>query len=240
MAMNSRLLRPLASGFNPRSIAGLALWLDGADYNATTGEWNDKSGNGRNFSQSDGNLRPTKTLTINGRSVVSFDGDNDYLQGPQVSFAQWSAFAVVRPDRTTGDNGIITADASSGTRGPQYLRWSGTAYQSVGFQATNSARVESSSVAAGIGTVRIVATVQGASAFEMWTDGTSNGSSACVQQAYTSELAIGAATFNAGGPSATGLMDGDIGEIFFFSRALTTSEREAIQRHLGRRWGITI
>ena len=32
MAMNPRLLRPLASGaFSPKQIAGLALWLDGAD-----------------------------------------------------------------------------------------------------------------------------------------------------------------------------------------------------------------
>jgi len=29
--MNPKLLRPLASGFNPRQISGLALWLDGAD-----------------------------------------------------------------------------------------------------------------------------------------------------------------------------------------------------------------
>ena len=31
MAMSPRLLRPRASGFNPRSISGLALWLDASD-----------------------------------------------------------------------------------------------------------------------------------------------------------------------------------------------------------------
>jgi hypothetical protein len=31
MPMNPRLLRPRASGFDPRSISGLALWLDAAD-----------------------------------------------------------------------------------------------------------------------------------------------------------------------------------------------------------------
>lgn len=31
MGMNGRLLRPRQSGFNPRSISGLALWLDAAD-----------------------------------------------------------------------------------------------------------------------------------------------------------------------------------------------------------------
>lgn len=238
-AMSPRLLRPRATGFSPKSIANLAFWLDGADYNASTGSWPDKSGNGRNFSQSVANDRPTKTLTINGRDVVSFDGSNDYLQGPQVNFQQWSAIAVVRADRTTGDNGIVTTDPAVGTRGVQFLRWSGTAYQTVAFQATNSVRVESTSVSVSTGTARIVVAVQNATAIEMWTDNTSNGSTACVQQAYTSELAIGAATFNAT-PNATGFMDGDIGEIMLYSRALTTAERETLQRYLGRRWGISI
>jgi hypothetical protein len=35
MAMNHRTLRPSVSGFTPRSISGLALWLDGADSSTT-------------------------------------------------------------------------------------------------------------------------------------------------------------------------------------------------------------
>jgi len=239
-AMNPRLLVPRASGFNPRSIADLALWLEAGDYNASTGTWTDRSGNGRNFSQdAAGNDQPTKTLTINERSVVSFDGDNDFLAGPQVSFTQWSAFAVVRPDRTTGDNGIFTADNAVGTRGPQFLRWSGTAYQIVGFQATNSARVESPSVAAVIGTTVVVSAVQGASTLEMWHNNTSNGTTSCTQQAYTSEMALGAGTYNTT-PSASGFADGDIGEILLYSRALTTTERQRVQTYLARKFGVTL
>jgi hypothetical protein len=239
MGMSPRLLRPKATGFSPKQIANLAFWLDGADYNASTGAWNDKSGNARNFSQSVANDRPTKTLTINGRDVVSFDGTNDYVAGPQVNFTQWSAFVLVRPDRTTGTNGILTADPSIGTRGPQFVRWDGTTYQSIGFQATNSVRAESSSVSAAAGTVRIVCVVQTASALEMWTDNTSNGSTACVQQAFTNEMAIGAASYNTT-PSATSFMKGDIGEIMLYSRGLATAERETIQRYLGKRWGINL
>lgn len=238
--MSPRLLRPRATGFNPKSIANLALWLDGADYNATTGQWDDKSGNGRNFSQSVANDRPTKTAKINGRDVVSFDGSNDCLSCPAVSFSQWSAFALVRPGRVTGDNGVINADTGT-VRGPQYIRWSSTTYQSVNFQATNSVVAESSSVAAATNVARIVAVVQTASAFEMWIDGTSNGSTSCTPQSYSSVMGVGATRLNPATLAAnSGIMLGDIGEILFWSRALTSAERETVQRYLGRKWGITI
>lgn len=109
------------------------------------------------------------------------------------------------------------------------LRWSGTAYQIVGFQATNSAKVESPSVAAVTGTTVFLSAVQGASTLEMWHNSTSNGSTSCAQQAYTSELAIGVATYNAVGPNATGFGYGDIGEVLLFDRALTTVERQTIE-----------
>ena len=36
MAMSPRLLRPRASGFNPRSIPGLAVWLDASKASSVT------------------------------------------------------------------------------------------------------------------------------------------------------------------------------------------------------------
>jgi hypothetical protein len=75
--MSPRLLRPLASGFNPKSIAGLSLWLDAADtskISLATGvaTWSDKSGNNRNAIQNTGGKQPSYSSTINGRNVVTF------------------------------------------------------------------------------------------------------------------------------------------------------------------------
>lgn len=84
----------LASTFSPRSIPGLALWLDGArglwqDSARTTpatadgdpvGAWDDQSGNGRNATQATASKRGTLKLGIvNGRQVVRFDGTDDFL-----------------------------------------------------------------------------------------------------------------------------------------------------------------
>lgn len=80
MPMSPRLLRPRAAafaGFDPRSISGLTLWLDAADAssvvldaNSRVSAWNDKSGNGRHFTQTSAAARPRYNTTVNGRQVI--------------------------------------------------------------------------------------------------------------------------------------------------------------------------
>jgi len=76
MPMNPRLLRPLATGFNPRSIAGLALWIDFADASTVRLDVNDKieevldkSGNGLHGIQSTSGNR-MGISTLNGRQCA--------------------------------------------------------------------------------------------------------------------------------------------------------------------------
>jgi len=78
--MNARLLRPTASGFSPRRIASLALWLDAsADSSltlngSTVSEWRDLSGNARHFLQATAAQQPNATArTQNGRRVLDYE-----------------------------------------------------------------------------------------------------------------------------------------------------------------------
>lgn len=68
-----------------------ALWLDAADASTVTtvsgavSQWNDKSGNGRNFTQGTAANRPAYTASaLNGLPAVTPDGSNDWLTGPVV------------------------------------------------------------------------------------------------------------------------------------------------------------
>jgi len=85
MPMSPRLLRPRATGFNPKSISGLKLWLDAANASTFTlngtgvSQWSDGSGSGNHFVQATSNNQPSRTNTQNGKSVVTFDGSNDRL-----------------------------------------------------------------------------------------------------------------------------------------------------------------
>lgn len=85
MGMSPRLLRPRATGFNPKSISGLTAWFDADDASTFTlngtavSEWRDKSGNGYAVSQGTSNNQPVRTGTVLGRATIDFDGSNDCL-----------------------------------------------------------------------------------------------------------------------------------------------------------------
>jgi hypothetical protein len=79
------------SGFNPASISGLALWLDGTTglFDATSGgnpvttdgsaiaRWEDRSGNARHATQATALDRPVlKTGIKNGKNIVRFNATN--------------------------------------------------------------------------------------------------------------------------------------------------------------------
>ena len=91
MAMSPRLLRPRATGFNPKSISGLAMWLDAKktasvlnsispDTAATNGQtvrrWMDQGGTSTHANQASGTSQPTYTLS----TALDFDGTNDSLE----------------------------------------------------------------------------------------------------------------------------------------------------------------
>ena len=114
-------MRPKASGFNPRSISGLAMWLDASDgatlfqnsdgtvpATATSdpiGYWGDKSGNGRHVTQSISASRPTLT-TVATKTAVNFDGTDDTIWFQQgVTSNNLSVFCVFKCDTLNG--GIV-------------------------------------------------------------------------------------------------------------------------------------
>ena len=73
--------------WTPSAITTTQLWLDAADSSTITtvsdavNQWNDKSGNSRNATQSTSTNRPLLTVSgLNGLNVISFDGVNDYFE----------------------------------------------------------------------------------------------------------------------------------------------------------------
>jgi hypothetical protein len=119
--MSPRLLRPRAAGgFNPRSISGLALWLDASDGStlfqnsdgtvpatatgAPVGYWGDKSGNNRHVTQATAGDRPTvAAVSVNGRRCIDFDGTSDNIwAAPGPTSDNLTALCVYRYDTLGG------------------------------------------------------------------------------------------------------------------------------------------
>jgi hypothetical protein len=239
MAMSPRLLRPRATGFNPKSISGLALWLDASDsssYTIATGvsEWRDKSGNNRTFSQSTGNNQPaTGTQTMNGRNVLVFDGANDTLTNaaPFASTAApWTIFFVQRIVSATNFGHSYSADGGSGfafrqnstTGQPQIQANAGVTTTTYGSSAVGVNQVHAMLFPA---SGSITAFLNGASL-------SITGDSSTAPTMTNSHII--------GGRSALYFGNVWIAEILFYNALLSASQRSIVQKSLGRKWGITV
>jgi len=250
MAMNPRLLRPTASGFNPASIAGIANWWDAADARTltTTGspievsEWRSKAGRKNAATQTTPENRPT-TTTINGRTAIQFDGSNDGFNftGTAATDETWIIAAAQTADQSgaralvndgTGGQGINVAkggsarlvDASFGgsTEGVTRLRPQYAAPNTVPFGPAVVSVVRSA-VAGGF----------------VFIDGTQRISSVDGSASFTTP---GATTIQRIGYYSSALFQfqGWIGEILLYDRPLSATERLRVERYLGKKWGITV
>lgn len=119
MPMSPRLLRPrAASGFDPRAISGLAVWLDAADgstlfqnSNATTsatanndpiGCWVNKAGSPNAIQTTNLNRPQFKPASQNGRGTVSLDGANGFLTLAYDLVSPFTLISVQKIDSATG------------------------------------------------------------------------------------------------------------------------------------------
>lgn len=253
MAMSPRLLRPRAAGgFNPKSISGLVGWWDPSDAATVTtasgavSQLNDKSGLGRNATQSTANNRPSYTGTINGKNVMTFDGTNDRLvtgleSNTLTGFATFFCVCQV-------SSGL--SDAAANNKTPLYGRDSTTAnsyginlstisgnlalnvtWRGGGFNALDGPTVAK-------GTPQLLAgTLNTTTRFRRV-----NGTAANGTLAATAGTNAAAGNFLTIGEDPTQLRYWSdlIGEILVYDRTLTTDEIKTIEAYLGKKYGITV
>jgi hypothetical protein len=245
--MNPRLLRPVASGFNPKSISGLALWLDGADgatlFDAGTGgslvgadggvgRWEDKSGNGRHATQDTANNRPLLRLaTQNGRAGLEFDASNDFLA--TASFPHTVAISTFVAHRFTSTPGgnvrVIEHGANNGHAIIHSLGNYRYSYSSAGANDSNFPTSTSPVVLSYLATD---ASPRALSFFQSGVPGFTNTNSGTpVTPSQFNINRFGGGSFHS--PQI-------VYEILYYNRALTSPERQKVERYLGAKWGITI
>jgi hypothetical protein len=238
--MNPRLLRPRASGFNPKSIAGLQLWLDAADsstISTSTGvsEWRDKSASGSKWAQTTGNDQPaTDTKTMNGRNVLEFNGTNSSLSAttPLSTSMPLTMFIVQRINATRTYGMTYTSGTSPGQ-----------------FDVRQDHNT---------GNIQVVASGSPVNATGSTTDRTGNDdvlSLVFPAAAINSVFLNGAALTGGPGvvlkPNLAGIhyigrrSDGLwarilVAEIIAYSTELTATQRRLVESYLGKKWGITV
>ncbi|NBW12864.1 MAG: hypothetical protein EBR82_33055 [Caulobacteraceae bacterium] len=236
MPMSPRLLRPQATGFNPKSLSGLLVWMDASDsstYTIATGvsEWRDKSGNQRSFIQGVGNNQPIISATKqNGKSLLEFDGGNDKLTaaGNFLQIANCTMVAAYR--RTSGAYGGILASSGDSDNSPGILidtnRGAIRGYINTSLEASGAA----DAFHIVVGTVTNGATVT-------YTNGTQISTSVASGTLGTDQTTTSIGTYR---QAALNFFAGYLGEILAWNRVLSTTERQTVERWLGKRWGVTV
>jgi len=247
-AMNPRLLRPLATGFNPKSIATLAGWWDAsvtsslAQLNDGTtavssdsdpvGYWADLSGSGRNLTQSDNNNRPAyRPGVLNGKAVIDFDGSNDSLLASFTLAQPITYFLVYRFDATITSGNPRVFDGATGNT---MSFFGGTSSTLMGLFAGSSSDP--------------IISMAERTQFSI-TEIQANGASTAIK--LNGSNVIFATTNNIGASAPNGLRlgafsqsaafgDVSFAEVLIYSSLIAESNAKRVRSYLGRKYGIAV
>lgn len=216
MSMNPRLLRPAASGFNPRSISGLIGWWDASDSSTVTfnagrvSSLANKVAGGPAQSQDTALNQPLYvTAGRNGKNILRYDDTGRWLDHAISQSIGFYAIAMA-PSGITSFGGLFSFSERYGI-----LR------QSV----TDNAYFDSDSMFTSASYRRngLATSLYGAE-WAVFSQGGTVLSKAAVLRA------------DVGGRRSTG----DIGEFLVYSSDLTLTQKQKIEGYLGKKWGITV
>jgi hypothetical protein len=235
MAMNPRLLRPLATGFNPKSIAGLSAWYDATVASSITlasgfvSQWNDLSGAGLHLTQSVEADRPG-TGTLNGKTALTFDGSNDYLAvtadiPPATMFCvvEFNAVNALQfPLSVINAAGVALQMVITNLSQLRITSWTG---------AAASGRSGDNDVAA---TTPYVVTMN-YQADSRYNGKNMAGTDTTVRSSEQG-IVVGARRTN----NTLSALDGKIGEVIVYNRVLSAAEYVRVERYLAAKWGATL
>jgi hypothetical protein len=250
MPMSPRLLRPRATGFNPKSIANLALWLDATNtasltFNSTTvSQWNDLSGNGYHATQGTAANQPTYLATgMNGKPALECTSAFSNRMESTATIANVFATPTTSPETTIfaimrNPAGAVNAAFGSNSDANGRLVYASR------FQTTTTFF---DVVNASDGRLSASTNQTEAEAVAVHTLFRS-GATQTVRYNGTQKATKTNATTNFSATSATirigKYMDGGSGGIFsellFYARALSASEIATVERYLARKYGITL
>jgi hypothetical protein len=253
-AMSPRLLRPRASfGWTPAQLPNLQLWLDAADDSTITlngssvSQWDDKSGNGRHFSQTtDATWQPAYvTPGINGRGSLSFDGINDRIFRANEAWAYnypVALFVVFRATAfTAAYNGLFGffGDFFATSRGYAVLMKSNA--KSAIYTVAESSQPNydgNGNVTYSTDTTHVFSATIANGSVESFGDGSSDGS---ISDAFTLRTntpdIIGGMEIGSDSLSSR-FTQWQIGEAIIVSgAAITQDNRQRTEGYLARKWG---
>jgi hypothetical protein len=236
--------------WSPAEIS-TALWLDAADVSTITesggavSQWDDKSGNGRNATQSTASSRPVySTAGLNGRNVLTFDGSDDWVGLSASVFSNQLSFSwyAVAARTSSATQSLFTERIVNSNAMVAFLPVDTTSMLNRAGGTSSSSIIEQTETASfPINAAQLLESVQAP------TSGTAfrNGTSVATNSATKASLAFRRLVI---GGSHNRLTDinptqqfwaGDVAEIIISLSTHSTDTRQRIEGYLAHKWGLT-
>jgi hypothetical protein len=215
----------------------------------TVSEWRDLSGNGRHFAQATAASQPNGVdRTQNGKRVLDFDG-NRVLAGNAASLniaravGGVSIFFAGKWDALSGQaTGVFISrgdNAASGRCNIDYASQT-SSFRLIGRRLdSDSAAILTPAATTNAGVFAGIFDYENSDGFFRINGSTVASSTSFQTNGVTQDndsvgISIG------GIPGLLSGLDGFIGEVVIYRRALTVTEQQTLERYLGAKWGITV
>lgn len=230
--------------FNPRTISGISLWLDGADPNGngsvpsnggTVSTWVDKSGNGKNATASG-------TPTYLSGGGISFNGTNAYYTNTSFVYdlSKRSIFIVMKVNTYLQFAGVLTIipNPSSGND------WTTTSGMPVNTDTNmltfggNSGGYSGNIPNTSLTTVNMYNDNMNTTQGSQYLNGNLTGVPTANYTALSSSGYGLGARWLSGAMSLTYAFTGNIYEVLLYTGPLTTTQRQSVEGYLAWKWGL--
>jgi hypothetical protein len=249
MPMNPRLLRPRATGFNPKSLAGLIAWYDASDASTITtstgvSEWRDKSGLGRKLSQNSGSNQPALVSSgIGGKPSLDFTAASSHFMfgAFSQSLSAVTTFVVAEMRTGTQSNGRALGFEVAG----QFVDFSGTGHLAPLKRRFGNNQLDSFHESGSRAEINVSLSVPFihccSHSGTVLSNRLNNGTAATYTTASAWSATFGNMMLSTANIiTASSFWDGRIAEVLVYSRELTASERSTVHKYLGKKYGITV
>ncbi|QQS22775.1 fibronectin type III domain-containing protein [bacterium] len=215
----------------PPSIPNLALWLDGADADNMSvsgdriSQVNDKSGNGKNATSAS-TARPTLVSNaLNGRSVMNFDGSDDYFNiGSSITYRTVAIVAKKSTSAAFSNYPGLIGDFTGTSPGNGHVLngIDGTTKLGSATSSFSLAHRNGTSIAASSGHDFSPLNEYWIGVFQLPSSMTNT----------TSSIGM----INGGGR----YWNGDIAEVIAYSSTITSDQRNILENYLSTKWNIAV
>jgi hypothetical protein len=231
-------------GFDPRSISGCQLWLDGADPSgtgvvpangATVSTWVDKSGNERNATAAPSRVAGTYSTSL--RAVNFATSSTGYITGYSTDSTNETMFVVFNNPSPSSNNNILIGGVL-GTRslGAGYSAFGGATVGVVGNLNTQVAWLARTAAGSYTSSTTAIVTSQFTTQenFISINGGTpSSGGAPGFTAGRVTYLGVDAT-------NASFYYVGFAMEILFYDSNLTRGQCQSVEGYLSRKWGISL